>query len=185
MSAPPFANEYALRMVAENDSKACNTCYKPTNTVLLSSNQKDFFYVCEQHLKDETFATAVQPEEYKELIKEKAKLTGDLAQWKYDMDKIKPYAWTKLVSNLSLSKEKDGKENEEYKELSIKIMANNERLNQLNEQIKNYKFKQYKLDKDIYKIRINNFIQMQMNKKRQQKIHSTNYFPSVPQNKIV
>lgn len=59
MSKPPFANLYSCKHVAERAAKACVVCYKPTSTVLITLNQKDWFYVCDNHLKDKQFADLV------------------------------------------------------------------------------------------------------------------------------
>lgn len=36
----PFANVYNLRKVAEASAKACDTCYKPTTSVLITPDKK-------------------------------------------------------------------------------------------------------------------------------------------------
>lgn len=56
---PPFANLYEVKHVAENACKACILCFKPTNTVLITGDKKDWFYVCDVHLKDKNFAKLV------------------------------------------------------------------------------------------------------------------------------
>lgn len=48
-------NIWHLRRVAENASKACWICYKPTTSVLITPNNKDFFYICAGHLIDKGF----------------------------------------------------------------------------------------------------------------------------------
>ena len=48
-------NVWHLRKVAENASKACWICYKPTTSVLITPNNKDFFYICPGHLLDKGF----------------------------------------------------------------------------------------------------------------------------------
>lgn len=55
---PPFPNLYKLKHVSEGTS-ACTICYRPTDAVLLSIDKKDWFYVCEIHLKDKNFALLV------------------------------------------------------------------------------------------------------------------------------
>lgn len=56
---PPFPNLYKVKHVADNASKACVLCYKPTNTVLITANKKDWFYVCGIHLKDKNYAKLI------------------------------------------------------------------------------------------------------------------------------
>jgi hypothetical protein len=50
-------NLWHLRKVAENASKACWICYKPTTSVLITPNNKDYFYICPGHLLDKGFCT--------------------------------------------------------------------------------------------------------------------------------
>ncbi|KAG5931718.1 hypothetical protein E4U53_001646 [Claviceps sorghi] len=84
MSAP-FPNLYTHRKVAETAARACDICYKPSSSVLITADKKvrrgwlvvsrhqepswpggrtsltmiaqDFFYVCPTHLKDTYFCT--------------------------------------------------------------------------------------------------------------------------------
>lgn len=64
-------NTWHLRRVADNASKACWVCYKPSTSVLITPNNKvrltqkpnhiesqtlqDFFYICSGHLTDRGF----------------------------------------------------------------------------------------------------------------------------------
>ena len=50
-------NVWHLRRVADTASKACFICYKPSASVLITPDSKDFFYVCPSHLKDSNFCT--------------------------------------------------------------------------------------------------------------------------------
>ncbi|PCD34836.1 hypothetical protein AU210_007431 [Fusarium oxysporum f. sp. radicis-cucumerinum] len=44
--ATTFPNIYTLRKVAETAAKACDICYKSSTSVLITPDQKDFFFVC-------------------------------------------------------------------------------------------------------------------------------------------
>ncbi|KAL8718720.1 MAG: hypothetical protein Q9225_004184 [Loekoesia sp. 1 TL-2023] len=52
-------NLWHLRRVGEASSKPCDICYKPTTSVLITPDQKDYFYICLGHLKDRGFCTPV------------------------------------------------------------------------------------------------------------------------------
>ncbi|KAG5971585.1 hypothetical protein E4U58_007384 [Claviceps cyperi] len=71
MSAP-FPNLYAHRKVAEAAAKACDICFKPSTSVLITADKKDYFYVCPTHLKDTYFCTPKIDEAAIKAKKEKA-----------------------------------------------------------------------------------------------------------------
>ncbi|CAM1500432.1 Fc.00g095940.m01.CDS01 [Cosmosporella sp. VM-42] len=79
MSAP-FPNIYTHRKVAEAAAKACDICYKPSTSVLITPDKKDFFFICPVHLKDHYFCTAkidqdaLKAKREKELEEEKDRL---------------------------------------------------------------------------------------------------------------
>lgn len=52
-------NHYRRRQVAQANEKPCSICSRPTDCVLMSTDSKDFFYCCPQHLKDKGFATPI------------------------------------------------------------------------------------------------------------------------------
>ncbi|KAI6708121.1 hypothetical protein JHW43_009355 [Diplocarpon mali] len=54
-----LANIYTHRKVADTAAKACEICYKPSTSVLVAPENKDFFYVCPAHLKDKGFCNAI------------------------------------------------------------------------------------------------------------------------------
>lgn len=213
MGEPPFPNEYNLRIVGESDSKSCNVCFKPTTSVLLSSNKVDFFYVCPNHLKDESYAKPIYPDSYNSLIKEKIELQGDLSTLNADLKLVEPYVWNKLMSNIpgfkskqSTANDKDnnndddgdknkdsGKElekstsksnKEKYEQLKQKIKENNKQLTDIDSKLVNFEFKKFKLNNDIYKIRINNLIQSKFKQKKAKEISTPGFFPSVPRNNL-
>ncbi|KAF4448180.1 AAA-ATPase vps4-associated protein 1 domain-containing protein [Fusarium austroafricanum] len=78
--ATTFPNLYTHRKVAENASKACDICYKSSTSVLITPDQKDFFFVCPVHLKDPYFCTpkideeAAKKKREKELEEEKERV---------------------------------------------------------------------------------------------------------------
>lgn len=99
MSNLPFENNYKLRKVAETDSRACSVCYKPTSAVLVSDNQKDFFYVCLTHLKDTGFSNPIYSDEREEVTRklkekqDKVKIINFMIN-----EKSKSGTWNKIFS---------------------------------------------------------------------------------------
>lgn len=99
-SGPPFPNLYKVKHVADNASKACVLCYKPTNTVLITTNTKDWFYVCEIHLKDKNYA---------KLIYCNDSGVNTESEWRSQCEKI-----SRLQSNI-MKLEREEKANEDKK----------------------------------------------------------------------
>lgn len=60
---PPFRNSYRERKVAASDAKSCLICFKPSTSVLITDNSKDWFYVCSSHLSDTNFCNTVYEDE--------------------------------------------------------------------------------------------------------------------------
>ncbi|CUM56075.1 uncharacterized protein AC631_01456 [Debaryomyces fabryi] len=194
-----FPNHYHARLVAEKDSKACTLCFKPTTTVLISQNKVDFFYVCPLHLKDEHFSSPIHPDEYKELETKKGELGRKIEESRKRVERLKPYTWNFLSSMLGSKKaegtdqdkdkdkdkdtEKDkGKESYESAKQDLKGLEGE--LNEINSGISNYKFKDYTLNKDIYRMRTQNYVQSKVRAKKQQEMHKPGFFPSTPQHKV-
>lgn len=200
MTTTPFPNTYISRLVAAMASKSCSVCYKPTTTVLVASNNADFFYICENHLKDKSFAEPIQPKEYQLLIKEKLELETDLRGVNKKASSVKPYSWNKVISNFSwesaqLEQQKDNndkntkdteqkdssqKENGSYEELVKESNDLDKKLAKLNESIASFKFKNYKLNPSVYKMRLNSHLQAQVRLRRQQEVQTPGFFPQAP-----
>lgn len=83
---PPFPNLYSLKHVSAGSAAACTVCYRPSEAVLLSIDKKDWFHVCETHLKDKNFATLIYADdsgkvnsgEWKTLCDEVVKCAGKI-----------------------------------------------------------------------------------------------------------
>lgn len=128
----PFNNIYRKREVAENESKACAICFKHTNSVLITLNSKDWFYVCVSHLKDKGFATIVQisndgedmADKYKELKLKLAEIEKNLKRLQKikedknsQLNRFKEYIWNKEgTKEVDEKEKKKGTENDDEKE---------------------------------------------------------------------
>lgn len=211
MSSAPFPNSYVSRLVAPSDSKACSICYKPTTTVLVSSNNADFFYICSSHLKDKAFAEPIHPDDYLAFKNEKNELESQLRSLNKKADLIKPYSWNKVMNNLGWSnsseegettKEKHGSEKDElvsksesfeaskakkksYEDLIKESKELGKKVTQLNDSIASFKFKNFKLDTNVYRMRINSVLQAQTRLKRQKEIQNPGFFPLTPTHELI
>lgn len=167
---PPFKNVYHVRKVGDSSSKACFVCYKPTNTVLVTSDGKsDFFYLCEGHLVDKSFASPqIDPEV--EAAKEKKKALEKEIE---ELEK----KWKERESKKKKAKKDDDKEEDSSKDQEEKALKNEK---DKNEEIVNKKPRVYILNNDIFSIRRSNWRSLQQSKKTQQLLNKPNLFPKVP-----
>lgn len=195
MSAP-FPNDYQLRLVANSDSKPCHVCYKPSTSVLLAANNADFFYICPAHLKDETFCSCVHSEAYTKLLNEKRELEKKVVDASEAAEAHKPYSWNRIVTSMGWSdkkeetnkdKKEDNKEKKDepqkaktYEALMTELDVLKRQLSAVKESIASFQFKRFTLHSDIYKMRINSYLQARARTRRQQEIHSDLFFPSAP-----
>ena len=126
MSAP-FPNLYTLRKVAEVSAKACDICYKPSTSVLITPDSKvrhdiknvhfamhpadpsqDFFFVCAVHLKDKYFCTPKVDE-----AAAKARREKELAE---ETEKLKKEYEEKQKKKKEKEKEKEAKDKDKKKD---------------------------------------------------------------------
>ncbi|RDA83942.1 hypothetical protein CP532_3635 [Ophiocordyceps camponoti-leonardi (nom. inval.)] len=190
MSAP-FINLYTHRKVAESSAKACDICYKPSTSVLITPDSKDFFYVCPAHLKDKYFCTpkidedAVKAKREKALAEEMERLKEEYEERqrkKKDKEKDKE-------KDKDKDKDKDkGKEEDEKKDKD----KDDEKAKQNKDQDKDRKAAEVSADTQDEEPRIfelkSAFFQQRLQKKRQaeaakrdrERASQPNYFPSVP-----
>lgn len=190
-----FPNHYHARLVAEKDSKACTLCFKPSTTVLISENKVDFFYVCPLHLKDSQFSSPIHPDDYTELDNKRTELEKRIEHRRTSVEALKPYAWNILANmgskkdNVKHDKDKDTekekeKEKETYKSASQELRSLEVELNVIDTSIGNFKFKDYTLNKDIYRMRTQNYAQSKIRAKKKKEVHKPGFFPSTPLHKV-
>lgn len=103
-------NIYHLRKVADTAAKACDVCYKPSSSVLITPDSKDFFYVCPSHLKDSNFC---QPSESEVAALAEKKKKEDLA---HEIEKIKQEYENKMKKKEEKRKANKDKKDDKEKE---------------------------------------------------------------------
>ncbi|RMZ81438.1 hypothetical protein DV738_g2156, partial [Chaetothyriales sp. CBS 135597] len=86
MASTPLPNIWHLRAVAEASSKACYVCYKPTTAVLITPDNKDFFYICKSHLKDKGFASPLVDEKAEAEKRKKEAMDREIEQIKKEYE---------------------------------------------------------------------------------------------------
>jgi len=102
-------NTWHHRKVAETAQKACMICFKPSSSVLITADSKDFFYICPAHLKDRNFAVPTE-DEAKALEDKKKKEAMDR-----EIELIKKEYEDKMKRKKEKQDKKDGKKDEKSK----------------------------------------------------------------------
>ncbi|KHJ32635.1 putative fungal protein [Erysiphe necator] len=168
-----FPNIYTHRKVAETAAKSCEICFKPSTSVLLASGHKDFFYVCQVHLKDKKFCkpltvqinTATQKkweigDEIARLKKEyevKQSMKNNKGE---DAPKLKEKVDLEIIDDKSSNKKKDSN--------PITVESNEP--------------KEFSLTNIFYQQRIEKKKNAEIAKQRSERFQNPNLFPKVPKN---
>ncbi|KAM0513266.1 hypothetical protein ACHAPE_007918 [Trichoderma viride] len=185
--AAPFANLYTQRKVAEAAAKACDVCYKPSTSVLITADKKDFFYICPVHLKDRNFCSpkidedAVKAKREKELAEEKEKLKKEYEEKqrkKKEKEKEKEKEKDKDKKDKDKKddkdKDKDKEKKEDEKENEAEKSAGDETPKEEDEP------RVFELKSVFYQQRLQRKRQAETAKRDRERASQPNYFPSVP-----
>ncbi|KAE8390635.1 VPS4-associated protein 1 [Aspergillus alliaceus] len=113
-----FQNIYHLRRVADTAAKSCYVCYKPSSSVLITPDNKDFFYVCPIHLKDRHFCTPIVDTEEQEKKKKEEALAQEIEKVKkeYEEKQKRKKGKAKEKNSDEESKKQEGLSNTDKKE---------------------------------------------------------------------
>ncbi|KAI1510641.1 Vfa1 domain containing protein [Pyrenophora tritici-repentis] len=180
-------NIWHHRRVAENASKACWICYKPTTSVLITPNNKDFFYICAGHLSDRGFCLP-EADEAKRVEEEKKKDELDR-----EIEAVKKEYEEKQKIKREKRKGKD-KEKDKEKEKEAKKKEDDE--DKGDEKAKDEKIKElsktkdqaqaeigpriYQLNKNFYQMRLDKLRNVEIAKRNRERLSNPANFPSVP-----
>ncbi|KAL7813621.1 DUF1742 domain-containing protein [Trichoderma aethiopicum] len=185
--AAPFPNLYTHRKVAESAAKGCDVCYKPSTSVLITPDKKDFFYICSAHLKDRYFCTpkidedAVKAKREKELAEEKERLVKEYQEKlrkKKEKEKEKEKEKDKEKDK---KKEKDEEKDKSKEEKESKDEAESGAKDGGDETPKpEDEPRIFELKSSFYQQRLQRKRQAEAAKRDRERASQPNYFPSVP-----
>lgn len=202
MATGPLQNLYHRRLVASTSQKPCFICYKATATVLITPDNRDFFYVCTGHLGDKGFATAVddtaggsvedeKKKKDEELQKEIEKVKEEYAERvkrrkekKAGKDKDKDKDKDKKKEDENAKKEAEDEEVKDAKERDDKIAALKSSTETATASTNKKEPRIYTLNNRIYQMRVSKLAQAQQAKRRAEQLRTPGFFPSVPKGPV-
>ncbi|CAI7628704.1 unnamed protein product [Penicillium pancosmium] len=155
-----LTNIYHLRRVADTSSKACLICYKPSTSVLITPDNKDFFYVCPAHLQDRHFCSAIVDTDGEAAREKEKKMAEEIEKVKKEYEEKQKRKKEKKSDKDEKDKDKE-KEKDEKKGDSKDSNSNDEK------------------ERDD-KMRIDRLRGIEMAKRNQERMKNPSLFPSVP-----
>ncbi|OTB10224.1 hypothetical protein K445DRAFT_309678 [Daldinia sp. EC12] len=176
-----FPNTWHHRKVAETSAKACEVCFKPSTSVLITPDNKDFFYVCPAHLKDRGFCSPVV--DHDAIAAKKKKEMED------EIERVKKEYEEKQRKKKEKESEKSKKENED------KEKKESEKKDEPSPPVKDKPDEKtppkadeeprvFTLQKNFYQQRLDRKRAAEMAKRNRERLSNPNYFPSVPKDPL-
>ncbi|KAH6632860.1 VPS4-associated protein 1 [Chaetomium tenue] len=182
-----FPNIYTHRKVAETKAKSCDICFKISSSVLITPDNKDWFYVCPAHLKDIGFCTpkidqaAIEARKKRELDEEVERVKKEYEE-KQKKKKEKDEKGNKKDDKKDDKKEdtKDGtgedKQTTQDKTESAQEGATASPVDEEEEP------RVFELKSAFYQQRVNRKRQAEIAKRNRERMRDPTFFPSVPKN---
>ncbi|KAL9125306.1 MAG: hypothetical protein Q9217_005475 [Psora testacea] len=181
MVVPLIPNVWHLRKVAERSAKACDICYKPTSRVLITPDNKDFFYLCLGHLKDRGFCSPLIDEAEAAAKKRKEEMEREIEIVKREYE-VKPLKETKDEERKG--KEKDDKKAKDQDEHERAEKEKNDKIqiimNRNDSAATDDMPRIYALQKVFYQKRLDRIRNTEITKKNRERMRNPTLFPSVP-----
>ncbi|KAL1977906.1 hypothetical protein VTN31DRAFT_765 [Thermomyces dupontii] len=198
-----FPNVYHLRRVADTASKACFICYKPSSSVLITPDNKDWFYVCPVHLQDRNFcspldnssgSTAAAEAEARRARDEALKLEIEKVKKEYEekqrRKKEKEKQSTEKDEGEGANKDRKGEnqnkeENVDFKKTAEKDLESASPLQKADTQSEKPAGPRiFALHKTFYQMRITRQRNIEMARRSAERLEDASLFPSVPKGDI-
>merc|ERR1711964_649288 len=154
-------------MGADTASKACEICYRPSTSVLVASENKDFFYVCPAHLKDKGFCNPII-DEAAIAAKKKKEMDAEIERVKLEFEE-------KQKKKKEKDKDKDSDEKTTEKKVDEKKKSDEPTLGPVEEEPR-----VFALQKTFYQQRIEKKRNAEIAKRNRERLQNPNLFPQVP-----
>ncbi|KAL3427696.1 hypothetical protein PVAG01_01205 [Phlyctema vagabunda] len=176
-----FPNIYHHRKVAETASKSCDICYKPSTSVLVTPENKDFFYVCAIHLKDRGFCNPII-DEAAVAAKKKKEMDEEVLRVKEEFEEKQRKKKEKEKEEKEKEKDKD-KDNEDDKKKDSKDAGKEKEDTKKTADstpILEEEPRTFALQKAFYQQRLDKKRNAEIAKRNQQRLQNPGFFPQVP-----
>ncbi|KAK3346936.1 VPS4-associated protein 1 [Lasiosphaeria hispida] len=186
-----FPNVYTHRRVAESSAKSCDICFKPSTSVLITPDNKDFFYVCPSHLKDPGFCipkidqAAAEARKKRELEAEIARVKKEYEEKQKkkkgkEKEKEKEKEKDKKGDkSKDKDKDKDSKADDDEKKEDA-VQSKDEAKSPATEEDEEPRV--FELKSTFYEARRNRKRQAEIAKRNRERLQDPAFFPSVPKN---
>ncbi|OQE91937.1 hypothetical protein PENNAL_c0008G02257 [Penicillium nalgiovense] len=194
-----LTNVYHVRRVADTSARACLICYKPSTSVMITPDNKDYFYVCPAHLQDKHFCSPIIDTEgqAKRLKEEEMAKEIEKVKKEYEEKQRRKKEREKLSSkdNKDEKDEKDekakGKDEPKDKDKDASESNSNDEKDRDDkiasiqkdsgkETKKDDSPRIFSLHKNFYQMRIDRLRNIEMTKRNQERLRQPSLFPSVP-----
>ncbi|ORX98536.1 VPS4-associated protein 1 [Clohesyomyces aquaticus] len=179
-------NVFHHRRVAEGSAKACWICNKPSTSVLVTPDNKDFFYICVGHLQDSKFcqpdadevAAAAARKRKEQLDREVEAVKKEYEEkQKRKLEKRKEQKKDKDKDKYSKKQDdEDDKRDEKAKDdkiLELSMSKDDPASSSGGPRI-------YSLNKSFYQMRLDRIRNAEIAKRNRERLKNPASFPSVP-----
>ncbi|XRM47359.1 hypothetical protein ABZX51_010340 [Aspergillus tubingensis] len=183
-------NIWHLRRVADTAAKACYICYKPSSSVLITPDNRDFFYVCPSHLQDRHFCSPIVDTEAAAAKAKEEAMAREIERVKKEYEEKQ-----QRKKNKDAEKDKDKKEDDKDKEKDDKSATkkgdeeDKKMQKERDDKIESIKKstnssddspRVFALHKNFYQMRIDRMRNAEMARRNRQRLQDPSLFPSVP-----
>ncbi|XXG97261.1 hypothetical protein Hte_003557 [Hypoxylon texense] len=178
MSIPNIWNH---RKVADTSAKACEICYKPSTSVLVTPENKDFFYVCPSHLKDKGFCSPIIDHEAV-AAKKKKEMEEEIERVKkeYEEKQRKKQQKDKKGEETENPKDKEEKDSKDAEKKDESKSNDKDKVEVKTPPKPEEEPRVFALQRTFYQQRLDRKRQAEMAKRNRERLSNPNFFPSVP-----